>query len=84
MLSPASYNRASGLVLVCPMTSARKGYPFEIPAAIAGKEGAVLADQVKSMDWQTRRAVFLEEADESLLHRTRAYLALLLGIPRAR
>jgi mRNA interferase MazF len=84
VLSPASYNRASGLVVVCPVTSVRKGYPFEIPAAIAGKEGAVLADQVKSMDWQTRRAVFLEKAHENLLRRTRAYLALLLGLARAR
>lgn len=79
VLSPASYNRASGLVLVCPLTSARKDYPFEIPATIAGKQGVVLADQVKSMDWRTRRAVFLERADDKLLHRTRTRLAMLLG-----
>lgn len=30
VLSPASYNRRSGLMLCCPMTSQRKGYPFEV------------------------------------------------------
>lgn len=58
VLSPASYNRASGLMLCCPMTSHKKGYPFEVvindePHRIS----VVLADQVKSLDWKTRRAV---------------------------
>ena len=30
VLSPASYNRAGGLILCCPMTSHKKGYPFEV------------------------------------------------------
>ena len=30
VLSPASYNRAAGLALVCPITSRVKGYPFEV------------------------------------------------------
>lgn len=34
VLSPASYNRRSGLMLCCPMTSQRKGYPFEVMNAV--------------------------------------------------
>ena len=30
VLSPANYNRVSGLMLCCPMTSQKKGYPFEV------------------------------------------------------
>jgi hypothetical protein len=30
VLSPASYNRRSGLMLCCPVTNQRKGYPFEV------------------------------------------------------
>ena len=51
VLSPASYNRRSGLMLCCPITSRVKGYPFEV-ALGGGQElaGVILADQVKSLD----------------------------------
>lgn len=59
VLSPAAYNGKVGLVLVCPITSQIKGYPFEvvIPAG-AAISGVVLSDQVKSLDWRARRAAF--------------------------
>ena len=54
VLSPASYNRI-GLMLCCPMTTKIKDYPFEV--AIANSQASVaLADQVKSLDWQARKA----------------------------
>ncbi len=57
VVSPESYNRKVGLGLFCPVTSAVKGYPFEV-AVPDGLElsGAILADQVKSLDWRARRA----------------------------
>lgn len=57
VLSPRSYNERVGLALMCPITSQVKGYPFEVILPSDGKiNGAVLADQVKSLDWQVRRA----------------------------
>lgn len=60
VLSPLSYNAKVGLALLCPITSQVKGYPFEVslpddlPVA-----GAVLADQLKSLDWRARDAAFV-------------------------
>jgi len=57
VLSPAKYNRSTGLMLCCPITTQVKGYPFEV--AIEGNtkvQGVILADQVKSLDWQVRKA----------------------------
>ena len=57
VLSPGGYNRATGLMLCCPMTSRIKGYPFEVPIVDAnGLPGVVLADQLRSVDWRARRA----------------------------
>jgi len=53
VLSPAAYNRF-GLMLCCSMTTKVKGYPFEV--TIAGDQGVVLADQIKSLDWKARNA----------------------------
>jgi mRNA interferase MazF len=55
VLSPAMYNRSSGLAMFVPITSQIKGYPFEVvlPAGLA-IGGAVLTDQLKSLDWRAR------------------------------
>ena len=57
VLSPASYNGKVGLALLCPVTSRLKGNPFEVvlPEDLS-VTGAVLADQVKSLDWRAHRA----------------------------
>jgi mRNA interferase MazF len=60
VLSPKSYNAKVGLFLACPLTVQRKGYPFEVPVPedlpIAG---VILADQIKSLDWRARKAVYI-------------------------
>jgi mRNA interferase MazF len=80
VVTEQSYNRASGLVIVCPLTSRRKPYPFALPAVVGKIEGAVLVDHLKSMDWMARKAAFHSKADSALLTKVRAYLGVLLGI----
>ncbi len=60
VLSPEAYNGKVGLALFCPITGQVKGYPFEvlIPEGLAVK-GAILSDQVKSLDWKARQAEFI-------------------------
>ena len=60
VLSPAAYNRRSGLAIVCPITRQAKGYPFEVslPAGLA-IQGVVLSDHARSLDWQQRHAEFV-------------------------
>jgi mRNA interferase MazF len=59
VLSPAAYNGKVGLAILCPITSQVKGYPFEvkIPDGLE-VSGAILSDQVKSLDWKARKAEF--------------------------
>lgn len=53
VLSPAAYNRRTGLVVVCAITRQSRGNPFEV--AIGPDAMAILADQVKSLDWKHTR-----------------------------
>ncbi len=57
VLSPESYNGKIGLAIFCPITNQIKGYPFEvlIPEGLP-VTGAILSDQVKSLDWRARNA----------------------------
>jgi mRNA interferase MazF len=57
VLSPAPYNGKVGLAILCPITSQIKGYPFEVSIPDGLKvNGAILSDQVKSLDWKVRQA----------------------------
>jgi mRNA interferase MazF len=57
IISPREYNQKVGLCLCCPVTSIVKGYPFEVQLPVGMKaHGAVLCDQLKSLDWKARHA----------------------------
>lgn len=79
VLSPKRYNRLTGLMLCCPLTTAVKGYPFEVPTQVGGKPGVVLADQVKSLDWQVRKAKKAAEVEAEVVEDVVAKLQTLLG-----
>jgi len=68
VLSPGAYNAASGLALLCPITSRIKGYPFEVllPSDCPA-QGVVLADQLKSLDWRIRRARLIGPAPAAVI-----------------
>jgi mRNA interferase MazF len=81
VLSPLRYNRVAGLALMCPVTSGRKGYPFEV-AVPEGLpiSGVILADHLKSLDWQARRAERAGRAGDAVLSEVRAKIAPLIGL----
>jgi mRNA interferase MazF len=78
VLSPAAYNAKTSLMVCCPMTTQIKNYPFEV--IIAGEDpSAVLADQVKSLDWRKRRAKRKGTISAAELIEVRAKIRALIG-----
>ena len=79
VLSPARYNGARGMMLCCPMTSRLKGYVFEVTVS-QNPPSAVLADQIKSLDWRARGAVKKGVVSAAVLAEVRGKLKALLGV----
>jgi mRNA interferase MazF len=81
ILSVQSYNAAVGLAVVAPITSKAKGYHFEVvlPPAL-GVRGVILSDQLKNLDWRSRKAVFEETAPEAVMDEVTARIIALLGL----
>jgi mRNA interferase MazF len=80
VISPSAYNGKVGLAIFCPVTSRIKGYPFEVVIETAGEiQGAVLTDQVKSLDWRARKAEFIERLDDQAMAEVLAKLAALVS-----
>ena len=79
VVSPRAYNGTVGLALVCPITSRVKGYPFEVPLPEGGQvRGAILSDQLKSLDWRARRATRIETVSDDLMEEVAARITPLI------
>ena len=66
VISPQDYNRRIGLALMCPITSRKKGYPFEVDIS-SPVSGVVLSDQLRNLDWRIRNAEKIGEAGPEIL-----------------
>jgi mRNA interferase MazF len=82
VVSPVAYNGKVGLAVMCPITSRVKGYPFEVrlPPGLA-VSGAVLSDQVKSLDWRARRVRLIVRLPAQLTREVLEKLGTLLCPP---
>jgi mRNA interferase MazF len=79
VLSPRAYNEKVGLALFCPVTSKRKGYPFEVvlPPDLP-VHGVILSDQLKSLDWQAREAEYIASLPKEVIAEVLQKVRLLL------
>ncbi len=80
VLSPARYNTRSSLILCLPVTSRIKGYPFEVllPEGLC-VAGAVLSDQVRSLDFVARDAEFICKAPRKVVKEVMENVRALIG-----
>ena len=78
VLTPAAYNGKTGLMICCPLTTQIKNYPFEVHIE-GNPASAVLADQVKSLDWRIRKAAKKSAVSAEELAETRAKILALVG-----
>lgn len=62
------FNKHTGLCIACPITNTRRDYPFHvaIPAG-DGATGFVMVEQVKSIDFRSRKAKRLGKASVGML-----------------
>lgn len=80
VLSPAAYNGKVSLAILCPITSQIKNYPFEVllPEGLP-IGGAILSDQLKSLDWKVRQAALGCQVPVATLDEVLQKLGALLG-----
>jgi mRNA interferase MazF len=80
VLTPEAYNKKTNLMICCPLTTKIKGYPFEVLVEIDGIQSAILSDQVKSLDWRTRKAKYKGAVSTFALAEVRSKAKALLSI----
>ncbi len=62
------FNKHTGLCIACPVTNARRDYPFHVSIPEnQGVTGVVMVEQVKSIDFRSRNVKRIGTAPESVL-----------------
>ena len=80
VLSPKSYNRKTGLCVICPATRQSKGYAFEVEhVSSRGERGVILSDHVRNVDWQVRKAQFICRVSQEVLEEVTDKLSALIS-----
>lgn len=68
VVSNTLFNKHTGLAMVCPITNTRRGIPFHTPVpAESSLTGHIMVEQIKSVDFRTRKAKFVEKAPREVL-----------------
>ncbi len=68
VVSNTLFNEKTGLAIVCPLTTTDRGYPFHVPVRDNPEvAGFVMAEQVKSIDYQARQAKRIGHASADVL-----------------
>lgn len=79
VISPKIYNAKAGLALFCPITSQIKGYPFELALPQKMKiKGVILCDQIRSLDWRSRKAAKIEKIPAGTLEKALELIRILI------
>lgn len=75
VVSKDLFNRHTGLCLACPITNTRRDHPFHValPAG-AAVTGAIMVEQVKSVDFRTRKARPIGQVSPEVLDEVLAIL----------
>ena len=62
------FNRHTGLAIVCPITNTIRNFPFHVPLPYNTElTGVVMVEQVKSIDYKSKRNKKIAKADKELI-----------------
>jgi mRNA interferase MazF len=68
VVSNTLFNDQTGLVIVCPVTTTDRGYPFHVAVTDNPRvKGFVMVEQVRSIDYRARQAKAIGKASNELI-----------------
>ena len=79
VLSSAEYNRKTGLLICCPISSSIRGGATEVPVSRLEEASVVAASLVQTLSWRERKAKKIIRARDSEFCETLRRLLPLLG-----
>ncbi len=69
IISNQVFNKHLGLAFACPITNTKRDFPFHIKVSSENITGYIMAEQMKSIDYNARNVKFIEKADEETFNK---------------
>lgn len=83
VLSSRVYNRNTGLLICCPISSSIRGTLNEVPIENLEKPSVVASNIIQTMSWRHRNAQLITEAEEGVLNEVLLRIVPLIGADQA-
>jgi mRNA interferase MazF len=69
VISKTAFNRHTGMVMLCPITNTFRNFPFHVAVPENAKlTGYIMVEQIKSVDYASRKARYLGKAPRAVVN----------------
>ena len=68
VISNKVFNQHLGLAFACPISNTKRDFPFHVQVTSDNITGYIMAEQMKSIDYNSRSIKFIEKADEETMN----------------
>jgi mRNA interferase MazF len=82
VLSSKEYNRATGLIICCPISTSIRGGITEVPIDNLDEPSVVAANLIQTLSWNDRKAKFIIEAEPLVMEEVLYRIIPLIGADR--
>ncbi len=79
VLSSKAYNKKTGLLICCPISTSIRGGATEVPVNNLDKPSVVAANLIHTLDWQQRKVKLISKADKGVFSEVLLRLIPLIG-----
>ncbi len=67
IVSNKVFNQHLGLAFACPVTNTKRDFPFHVRVESENITGYIMAEQMKSIDYNSRNIKFIEKANQKTM-----------------
>lgn len=78
VLSKREFNEKTDLAIIVPISSKEHGYKTEVVFEGQKTKGVVLAYQIKTIDWKSRKVEFFDKVDYEILSKVQSIVISLI------
>ncbi|OGT38628.1 MAG: MazF family transcriptional regulator [Gammaproteobacteria bacterium RIFCSPHIGHO2_12_FULL_38_14] len=79
VLSSKAYNKKTGLLICCPISTSIRGHLTEVPIDGLEKSSVIASSIVQTLSWQNRKAKFIKKVSPEILEAVLQRLLPLIG-----
>lgn len=79
VLTSKEYNKKTGLLICCPISTSIRGHVTEVPLSNLEKPSVVAASLIHTLSWRERKAKFIAKAEDGVMQDVLVRIIPLIG-----